>query len=192
LHGPYTSPPLRRGDHAVCLYRDSEVVITSWSDARIPWPRCRRVGHRAGPGLLVNPELAGAIRFESSLALQHWFGVAEVTVWAWRRALGVKRFNEGSAQLQTEGNRRKASAIRGKKLTAEQVERRRQTALALALGRHLQPGYHGPWWTTMELALLGTMPDGELAARIGRTLGAVRVMRTRLGIPTALDRRQRH
>jgi hypothetical protein len=191
LHGPYIAPPLHRGDHAVCLYRDSEVVVTSWSDARIPWPRCRRAGHRAGTGLLVNEELARAIRFESSLALQHWFGVSVITVWAWRKALGVARFNEGSARLHTEGNRRKGAALRGKRLPAEQVERRRQMALALNLGRNLPAGYHGPWWTAKELALLGTMPDGELAARIGRTLGAVRVMRTRLGIPTALDRRQR-
>jgi hypothetical protein len=103
LHGPYTPPPLRRGDHAVCLFRDSEVVITSWSNARIPWPRCRRAGHRAGPGLRVNEELARAIRLESSRSLQHWFGVSEFTVWKWRKALGVERFNEGSARLHTEG-----------------------------------------------------------------------------------------
>jgi hypothetical protein len=42
-------------------------------------------------------------------------------------------------------------------------------------------------WTRKEGVLLGTMPDGELAARIGRTAEAVRVMRTRLGIATTLD-----
>ena len=47
LHGPYTPPRLRRGDRATCLYRDAEVVITSWSDARISWPRCRAIGTQA-------------------------------------------------------------------------------------------------------------------------------------------------
>src|SRR5438046_1858186 len=41
LHGPYTAPALKRGDKATCLFRDAEVVLTSWSDGRIPWPRCR-------------------------------------------------------------------------------------------------------------------------------------------------------
>ena len=41
LHGPYTPPPLRRGDKAICLFRDAEVIVTGWSDAPISWPRCR-------------------------------------------------------------------------------------------------------------------------------------------------------
>lgn len=44
LHGPYTPPPLRRGDKATCLFRDGDVIVTSWSGARIPWPRCPRPG----------------------------------------------------------------------------------------------------------------------------------------------------
>ena len=38
LFGPYKAPPLRRGDRAVCLYRDCDVIVTSWTDARIPAP----------------------------------------------------------------------------------------------------------------------------------------------------------
>lgn len=41
LHGPYQAPAFQRGDRATCLYRDVEVVITSWTDAPIPWPRWR-------------------------------------------------------------------------------------------------------------------------------------------------------
>jgi hypothetical protein len=141
--------------------------------------------------MLANEELAHVVRLESSLALQYWFGVAEVTVWAWRRALSVDRFKEGSRRLRQAVNVEQAGKLRGRPLPSEQREPRRQTALALNLGRPLPAGYHGPWWTKKELALLGTMPDGEVAGRIGRTNGAVRVMRTKLGIPTALDRRQR-
>jgi hypothetical protein len=51
----------------------------------------------------------------------------------------------------------------------------------LKFGQHLHPGYHGPRWTDAELALLGTMPDEEVAAQIGKTPGAVSLMRWRLG-----------
>jgi hypothetical protein len=54
LRGPYTAPAIRRGDRAVCLYRDAEVIVSGWSDGLIPWPRCRQPGtHGGGSGLLV-------------------------------------------------------------------------------------------------------------------------------------------
>jgi hypothetical protein len=46
-------------------------------------------------------------------------------------------------------------------------------------------------WKPEELALLGTMPDEELAIRIDRTKTAVRVARNRRGIPTVRDGRTR-
>ena len=72
LFGPYRAPPLRRGDRATCLYRDTTVVITSWTDAPIPWPRCRALDSRGGFGLLVDEELARAVRHESAAAVMHW------------------------------------------------------------------------------------------------------------------------
>jgi hypothetical protein len=68
-------------------------------------------------------------------------------------------------------------------------DQRRRTALELGLRPAQHPG--GRPWTAEELALLGTVPDGDLAAQIGRTVLAVRVMRTCRGIPTAVDRRRR-
>src|SRR5262245_17414895 len=43
LHGPYHPPAFCKGCTAFCLFRDAEVVITSWSDAPLSWPRCRAV-----------------------------------------------------------------------------------------------------------------------------------------------------
>jgi hypothetical protein len=62
LHGPYLPPDIRRGERTVCLYRDAEVVITSWSNMRIPWPRSRAIGSRGGSGQLITEELVRAIR----------------------------------------------------------------------------------------------------------------------------------
>src|SRR5262249_13990392 len=84
LTGPYTPPPLRRGDRATCLFRDALVVITSWSSAPIPWPRCCRPGtHGGGSGLLVTEELVRAIRPESAVAVCYWWGVVRHEAWQW-------------------------------------------------------------------------------------------------------------
>jgi hypothetical protein len=63
LFGPYQAPRLRKGDRATCLFKDTDVVDTGWTDARISWPRCRPLDvPRSHPSLLVDDELARAIR----------------------------------------------------------------------------------------------------------------------------------
>ena len=49
-----------------------------------------------------------------------------------------------------------------------------------------------PDWTLHEQALLGKMPDVEAAKRLGRTLVAVRLRRSRLGIPEYGQPARRH
>jgi len=72
LHGPYQSPNLKVGARTHCLLRDSMVVITSWTDARIPWPRCRALDARGGgSGLLLDEELARVVRCESAKAIAY-------------------------------------------------------------------------------------------------------------------------
>jgi hypothetical protein len=80
---------------------------------------------------------------------------------------------------------RGAEHLRGRRLTPEQVERRRRTARERNLRRYLRPGYHRPWWTKAEVALLGRLPDEEGDKRTGRSVHAVRHKREAL-------RRQRH
>ena len=104
LFGPYKAPALRRGDRATCLLRDCTVVITSWSSARIPWPRCRALdGTGGGSGLLLDEELARAVRHESAAAVMYWWGASKGAVERWRRVLGVGRTdNEGIGGAMTE------------------------------------------------------------------------------------------
>ena len=190
LFGPYRPPALRRGDRATCLLRDSDVVITGWSDGRISWPRCRALGTRGGgSGLLLDEELARAVRHESAAAVMHWWGVTSGVVWRWQKALGVgPTDSEGSRRLIQAASEMGAAEQRGKQLPPEQVERRRRTAREKNLAQYLQPGYHGPRWSDEQLRLLGTEPDEVVAEKVGRTAEAVRVMRSRLGIPNPAAR----
>ena len=192
-HGPYVAPPLRRGDRATCLVRDCDVIITSWTAAPIPWPRCRAMGTRGGgSGILVDEELAWAVRTESAAAIGCWWGANVRAVAWWRRALGVTRTNNPSSHLLIQCAAEvggAASAARG--LTEEEAGRRSETAIRLNLGQYLTPGGGRPLWSQAELRLLGTMPDDEVARRIGNTAEAVRVKRSRLYIPNPVDRRRK-
>src|SRR5262245_46901471 len=101
LFGPYLAPAVKVRDRALCFFRDAEVMIYGWSAGPIPWPLCYRAGTRAfGKGILVEEELARAIRHESAMAVAHWWGVSLLTAHHWRAALGVYRTDtEGSRRL---------------------------------------------------------------------------------------------
>jgi hypothetical protein len=73
LFGPYTPPPLRKGDRTSCLYRDADVVITGWSGGRISWPRCREL------------ESGSGVRIET---LQPWEKVHHVNGFPWSKGRG--------------------------------------------------------------------------------------------------------
>src|SRR5262245_9864640 len=196
LSGPYTPPKVKRGDRATCLVRDCTVVITSVSAGRIPWSRCRALDQRGGggSGLLVDEELARAVRSESAAAVMHWWGVGVHAVWRWRKALGVGRMDSaGSRRLILAAAESGAAVLRGAQLPPDQAERRRRTARELNLGRKLRPGtFPGTApWTKAQLRLLGTAPDAEVARRVGRTQDAVRQKRCKLGIPNPFDGRRR-
>jgi hypothetical protein len=147
LHGPYRAPRLHVGDRALCLFRDCLVVVTSWTDAPISWPRALPVGERGHPSILVDDELARAVRLESAAAVRFWWGVSGLVIWKWRKALGVGRMdNPGSRRLMLAASAKGAAAVRGVPLPPEQVEQRRRTALEKNLAQYLPKGYHGPCW----------------------------------------------
>jgi hypothetical protein len=193
LAGPYRPPAVRVGDVTSCHYWNRDVVITGWSEGRISWPMCKPREGYGRPRILVDHELARAIQTESAEALKHWFGVSVKQVWRWRQCFSIGRTDTpGSARLVQAAAQLGADAVKAKDWTEEELERKRQIAEEHHLGQHLTPGYNlGPWWKPEEIALLGTMPDDDVAERIGRTVGAVRHMRTKRGIANARDRRRR-
>jgi hypothetical protein len=112
-HGRYRPPRLARGDRATCLLRDCTVVVTSWNDAPLSWPRCRALGSGGGSGILLDEELARAVRHESAAAVCYWWGVSQGVVWRWRKALGVNcTNNEGSRRLLHAAAEAGAAAMR--------------------------------------------------------------------------------
>jgi hypothetical protein len=92
LHGPYQAPALRVGDRTECLLRGT-VVITSWTAARISWPRCLPVASKGHPSLLLDTELARAVRAEAAAAVMYWWGVSDGVIHRWRMFLDVTRTN---------------------------------------------------------------------------------------------------
>src|SRR5262245_52915323 len=120
-----------------------------------------------------------------------WWGVSTKAVWAWRRVLGVdRRNNPGTRRRMLAASLAGAAKLRDKPMPEAQKQELRERAKRLNLARFLKPRPGGRPWEASELELLGTEPDEALAARFGRTPGAVRVMRTRRGVPTARDRRR--
>ena len=71
---PYHPPPLKKGDKALCYFRDGEATVTEWTDARISWPRgyIRTSTYGRETGLIVEEELCRAVRSESAAAVAYW------------------------------------------------------------------------------------------------------------------------
>jgi hypothetical protein len=157
------------------------VVVHGWTDAAISWPLCRPVEGRGRPGILVEEELARAVRGESALALIHHFGASQRVVWCWRTALGVGRLTVGSKRLLQLNAEAGADAQRGVP-RPDVAERMRRAHQQEDIARHIRGRFAGGRpWTPEEDALLGTMPDAELAERLGRSLNSVVVRRNRAG-----------
>src|SRR5262249_7195866 len=87
----------------------------------------------------------------------------------------------GSRRLHQALSEHGAAKLRGKKPPRALVQRR----IKIRAERGILPQPHR-WgekrWKKWETNLLGTAPDAELAARFGRTVNAVRVMRGRRGV----------
>ena len=108
LHGPNQAPALHVGDQATGLYRDCDVVVTSWTDGPISWPRCKRTTGKGHPSWLVDDELARAIRTEGA----YWWGVSSSVVHDWRTAFGVGLENPGTRRLIRAAAQKGADALR--------------------------------------------------------------------------------
>jgi hypothetical protein len=69
------------------------LVDEDLADARISWPRCRRPVGKSHPSLLLDSELARAVRTEAAAAVEWHWGVSIGVVNRWRKFLDVTRTN---------------------------------------------------------------------------------------------------
>jgi hypothetical protein len=155
----------------------------------LSWPRGRREGQqqRGQASIVVDADLARAIRSESAVALKHWLGVREGVVSRWRKALGVSMTNNpGTNRLVRAAAQKAGASHSGKEWTEEEREQRRQRAIEGNYIAHFPPGCRAALlWKPEELALLGTATDKEVGKRIGKSREAVQAQRRKLKIPPA-------
>jgi transposase-like protein len=185
LIGTYTPPVVRVGNRVTCLYRDTDCVVTSVSDAPVPWPRVQPTEHRGGSGLWVCAELVNAIRTESAASLKHHFGVSAGVVWRWRKAFGVggRATTKGSKRAIRAAAKKGATAVKEKVWTDDELDAKAATAKRLGLkpGPRWTPERGG--WTAEQIARLGSDHDKVIAKKLGRTRSAVTTQRVKRTIP---------
>ncbi len=190
IDGPYYPPRTARGRFLVCQLRGT-VKIGGYSDAPIPWPRIWR-----RRSLVIRGDLLRALKTESVYAVTYHWGLSHATVSYYRQQFGVQRINPGTDRLvreyvipasRTPEARAKQSAAReGKPSTVSKRDRERlrriqrlpkpmelRRRMSERLRRHFD--LFGPYrkWTPKEVAMIGTMPDREVARRIDRSLSSV-------------------
>src|SRR5262249_8124691 len=124
--------------------------------------------HGGGSGLLVDDELARAVRNESAAAVMSWWTASQRAGYHWRRALGVTRtHNTGTKRLQRAAAAKGAAATQARGWSQAAREARRRTTVWLNLGRYVRPGGGRALWSAADVALLGKLPDEEVARRLG-------------------------
>jgi hypothetical protein len=107
-------------------------------------------------------------------------------VWQRRKSLGVARMDsEGSRRLILAACERGAALVRGQPVPPQVRALRRRIAVEKNFVAKLAQR-----WTPEELALLGTGSDQAVATQVGRTPGAVRVMRKRRGNPSPCEEKR--
>jgi hypothetical protein len=101
LFGPYKVPRFRVGGTLTCELRGA-VTVAGVSKAPIPWPLTRAARLAS---LVVCGDLSKALRRESGVAIAHWWGVHPVTVYEWRRRLGLSGVgNQAMARLNRQAH----------------------------------------------------------------------------------------
>lgn len=102
IGGPYVPPEIPPSGVMFCEMRGT-VIAKKYTDAPIPWPRVNKTGKHSP---VLCGDLIRAVQTESEIAVAYHWGVGVVTVWKWRKALGVGRVTPGtSRELLKSGNK---------------------------------------------------------------------------------------
>src|SRR6266700_2528761 len=100
LFGPYRMPRCKIGRWLTCRRR-GKVRVVGISDALITWPMTRPERGGGHLSLILCGDLVRAVQSESEVAVAHHWRVSKLTVWAWRKALGVGPHTAGTTRLRS-------------------------------------------------------------------------------------------
>ncbi len=192
--GPYGPPKLPRDGVLRCVIR-GRLKVGGYTNTLIPWPVAW--GHPAQR--IICGDLLEALRTESRAAVAYHFGLSKATVSELRTRLDIPRFNAGSYHLfrrnidlarTPEALEKQSRAREGRPSGMSPKDRRRLRAIQRKpkpipwrrrMSDRLREAFEtrgaAPRWTPEELALLWTIPDREVARRVGRSLSAVKGMK---------------
>jgi len=108
------------GDPAVCKVR-GPVKIIGLTDARIPWPIGKMCGKedRRNSGVILCGDLVKALKREATSAVCYWWGFSQITVWRWRKALGITGPTEGTLKAKHAAGRKLVGTRRGLRVREE-------------------------------------------------------------------------
>lgn len=189
--GPYAPPLVPIGRWLKCELR-GELQVSGYTNALIPWPAA--TGHHKQ--LIVCGDLVRALKTESVLAVAFHFAISRGLVSEYRSRLNIERFTAGSQRLfwrsvnlaRTPEARAKLSRHhegRSDLMTPEAREKLRQIQkrpkseawkqkMSERWQRRFAVSGKPLEWTEVELKLIGTRPDREVARLLGRSLSAVK------------------
>ncbi len=161
LKGPYTSPDVKLGDAIVCAVRGA-VEVKGWHDkGAIGVPLGGVKGTRWS--IVVSHDLLRALYVETSVAIQFYWAVSELTVANWRRALGIEsRATLGFVQAVSQ-----VGTVMGR---------------APGMAERLRAMNANPW-TLEELRMLPSVSTAEMIRFTGRSREAVEHARSRYCLP---------
>ena len=177
-NGPYCPPQVQVGQLIKCE-RFGEVKVSSWSDAPIPWPLCRIKG--SSGSIILCGDLARAVQTETAAAVALAWGVDRFTVHKWRRVLNVKRANEGTRARHRQ-NRPLVISAEANELGITRAHAAPARVQAEKTKRERGHISNRRAWSEEEVAMLGTMPDKEVAQRLGCCERSVSSERRRRGL----------
>src|SRR5215475_8975983 len=103
--GPYRPPRVPRDGYLRCAMR-GWTEVGGYTHAPIPWPA------KWGRSPILCGDLVRAVRREAKASVAYHWGVSIITVYKWRKFLGVERWNKGSSRLLSYA-RTKKNAVHG-------------------------------------------------------------------------------
>lgn len=95
IGAPYFAPACELGDWIEDVTAGL-VQVNGFSDAPFRWPYRKTRGQSS---IVVDAELSRAIRLESKLAIEFWWGLSTQTARVLRRKLSVPRYTAGTVEL---------------------------------------------------------------------------------------------